>query len=217
MHNREGARGRPLHRSARLSRGGVGRKHYWKKALRPKWGILTGYPPLRPSPSPCARCARAAPASSPLTFLTSSSSTERPDLHTQRLLKKVHCSHAKGSPPLRLLAVWSDACFAFVCLSCASCVCLTGLREAHARVAGWVDGRGEPCGSHGFVRRRFRRSVGRSPAGPVRPTRGHPGHARPERSHYPIDQNRSVFSASVSCLRSCVSFVSCSCVCPVLG
>ena len=58
-------------------------------------------------------------------------------------------------------------------LSEPSCVCLTGLREAHARVAGWVDGRGEPCGSHGFVRRRFRRSVGRSPAGPAGPATRH--------------------------------------------
>ena len=91
------------------------------------WDVSRRRARERRDPSPCARCARAAP---------------RPR----------HLSEP-------------------------SCVCLTGLREAHARVAGWVDGRGEPCGSHGFVRRRFRRSVGRSPA--ARRRRPPP---RPERS-----------------------------------
>ena len=41
MRNRQGGRGRSLHRAARLSTGGVGSKHYWKKARRPKGGALT--------------------------------------------------------------------------------------------------------------------------------------------------------------------------------
>jgi hypothetical protein len=45
IRDREGARGRPLHRSARFELSAVGSKNYWKKALRRKGRAVTGYSP----------------------------------------------------------------------------------------------------------------------------------------------------------------------------
>ena len=54
IRDREGARGRPLHRSARFELSAVGSKNYWKKALKRKGRAVTGCSPL-PSASGATR------------------------------------------------------------------------------------------------------------------------------------------------------------------